>query len=157
MESNNNYGGVHSPYEDVHDDTPDNDDKGVLYKLTGEDMTLDDYKNVVNPIDNYSPDRDDLPKDGLSDDHDRMGEVYGLSDDHDKDEEYTLDDNYFTSMAPEFSNTDISDVTNIDSRKPPMNAAQMILDEKMNLMINGIRIIVDRLDKIEDMLHADDD
>ena len=143
MNDSNNYGGTFSPYEDI--DTPDNEDKG----------------EIVNPIDNYSPDRDDLPKDGLSDDHDRMGEVYGLSDDHYKkamdDDDYTLDDNYFTSMAPEFSNTDISDVTNIDSRKPPMNAAQMILDEKMNLMINGIRIIVDRLDKIEDMLHADDD
>jgi len=128
MESNNNYGGVHSPYEDLEplrtgEDTsysaPHNEDKGEM----------------VNPIDNYREDRDD-GNDG---------------------DDYTLDDNYFTSMAPEFSNTDISDVTNIDSRKPPMNAAQMILDEKMNLMINGIRIIVDRLDKIEDMLHADDD
>ena len=125
MESNNNYGGTFSPYEDIGpDDAPDNDDKG----------------EIVNPIDNYSPDRDDVIKDGLSDDHDMLGE----------DEEYTLDDGYF-------SNTDISDITNIDSRKPTMNAAQMILDEKLNLVINGIRIIVDRLDTIEEMLHADDD
>jgi hypothetical protein len=122
MNDSNNYGGTFSPYEDI--DTPDNEDKG----------------EIVNPIDNYSPDRDDLPKDGLSDDHDMLGE----------DEEYTLDDGYF-------SNTDISDITNIDSRKPPMNEAQMILDEKLNLVINGIRIIVDRLDTIEEMLHADDD
>ena len=122
MESNNNYGGTFSPYEDI--DAPDNEDKG----------------EIVNPIDNYSPDRDDVIKDGLSDDHDMLGE----------DEEYTLDDGYF-------SNTDISDITNIDSRKPTMNAAQMILDEKLNLVINGIRIIVDRLDTIEEMLHADDD
>jgi hypothetical protein len=147
MESNNNYGGTFSPYEDIGpDDAPDNDDKGVLQ---GKDMTLDDYKNVVNPIDNYSPDRDDMMKDGLSDDNDMLGEG-------NDGEDYTLDDNYFASMDPAFSNTDISDVTNIDSRKPPMNAAQMILDEKMNLMINGMRIVVDRLDKIEDMLRDDE-
>jgi hypothetical protein len=143
MESNNNYGGTFSPYEDIG---PDDDDKGVLQ---GKDMTLDDYKNVVNPIDNYSPDRDDMMKDGLSDDNDMLGEG-------NDGEDYTLDDNYFASMDPAFSNTDISDVTNIDSRKPPMNAAQMILDEKMNLMINGMRIVVDRLDKIEDMLRDDE-
>jgi hypothetical protein len=148
MESNNNYGGTFSPYEDIGTSysAPDNDDKGVLQ---GKDMTLDDYKNVVNPIDNYSPDRDDMMKDGLSDDNDMLGEG-------NDGEDYTLDDNYFASMDPAFSNTDISDVTNIDSRKPPMNAAQMILDEKMNLMINGIRIVVDRLDKIEDMLRDDE-
>jgi hypothetical protein len=144
MNDNNNYGGTFSPYEDI--DTPHNEDKGVLQ---GKDMTLDDYKNVVNPIDNYSPDRDDMMKDGLSDDNDMLGEG-------NDGEDYTLDDNYFASMDPAFSNTDISDVTNIDSRKPPMNAAQMILDEKMNLMINGMRIVVDRLDKIEDMLRDDE-
>jgi hypothetical protein len=138
MNDNNNYGGTFSPYEDI--DTPHNDDKGVLQ---GKDMTLDDYKNVVNPIDNYSPDRDDMMKDDLSDDHDMLGEG-------NDGEDYTLDDNYF-------ANTDISDITDIDSRKPSLNAAQLILDEKLNLVINGIRIIVDRLDKIEDMLHADDD
>ena len=128
MESNNNYGGTFSPYEDIGpDDAPDNEDKG----------------EIVNPIDNYSPDRDDVIKDGLSDDHDMLGE-------DDDGDDYTLDDGYF-------SNTDISDITNIDSRKPPMNQAQMILDEKLNLVINGIRIIVDRLDTIEEMLHADDD
>jgi hypothetical protein len=138
MNDSNNYGGTFSPYEDI--DTPHNDDKGVLQ---GKDMTLDDYKNVVNPIDNYSPDRDDMMKDDLSDDHDMLGEG-------NDGEDYTLDDNYF-------ANTDISDITDIDSRKPSLNAAQLILDEKLNLVINGIRIIVDRLDKIEDMLHADDD
>lgn len=135
MESNNNYGGVHSPYEDVHD-TPDNDDIWIMHDTPDNE----DKGEIVNPIDNYSPDRDDVIKDGLSDDHDMLGE----------DEEYTLDDGYF-------ANTDISDITNIDSRKPPMNEAQMILDEKLNLVINGIRIIVDRLDTIEEMLHADDD
>jgi hypothetical protein len=138
MNDSNNYGGTFSPYEDI--DTPHNEDKGVLQ---GKDMTLDDYKNVVNPIDNYSPDRDDMMKDDLSDDHDMLGEG-------NDGEDYTLDDNYF-------ANTDISDITDIDSRKPSLNAAQLILDEKLNLVINGIRIIVDRLDKIEDMLHADDD
>jgi hypothetical protein len=138
MNDSNNYGGTFSPYEDI--DTPHNEDKGVLQ---GKDMTLDDYKNVVNPIDNYSPDRDDVMKDDLSDDHDMLGEG-------NDGEDYTLDDNYF-------ANTDISDITDIDSRKPSLNAAQLILDEKLNLVINGIRIIVDRLDKIEDMLHADDD
>jgi hypothetical protein len=138
MNDNNNYGGTFSPYEDI--DTPHNDDKGVLQ---GKDMTLDDYKNVVNPIDNYSPDRDDMMKDDLSDDHDMLGEGNDGDD-------YTLDDNYF-------ANTDISDITDIDSRKPSLNAAQLILDEKLNLVINGIRIIVDRLDSIEELIRNDDE
>ena len=141
MNDNNNYGGTFSPYEDI--DTPHNDDKGVLQ---GKDMTLDDYKNVVNPIDNYSPDRDDMMKDDLSDDHDMLGEG-------NDGEDYTLDD----LNDIEFANTDISDITDIDSRKPSLNAAQLILDEKLNLVINGIRIIVDRLDSIEELIRNDDE
>jgi len=125
MNDNNNYGGTFSPYEDV--DAPHNDDSG----------------DIVNPIDNYSPDRDDVMKDGLSDDHDMLGEGNDGDD-------YTLDDNYF-------ANTDISDITDIDSRKPSLNAAQLILDEKLNLVINGIRIIVDRLDSIEELIRNDDE
>jgi hypothetical protein len=141
MNDSNNYGGTFSPYEDI--DTPHNDDKGVLQ---GKDMTLDDYKNVVNPIDNYSPDRDDMMKDGLSDDNDMLGEG-------NDGEDYTLDD----LDDIEFANTDISDITDIDSRKPSLNAAQLILDEKLNLVINGIRIIVDRLDSIEELIRNDDE
>ena len=125
MESNNNYGGTFSPYEDLEplrtgEDTsysaPHNEDKGEM----------------VNPIDNYREDRDN-----------------GMGDGNDG-EDYTLDDNYF-------ANTDISDITDIDSRKPPLNAAQLILDEKLNLVINGIRIIVDRLDTIEELIRNDDE
>ena len=51
--------------------------------------------------------------------------------------------------------TDISGVTDIDSRKPVMNPAQMILDQKLNLIINSHRIIIERLDttdtKIDDL------
>ena len=106
-----------------------------------DDPHNEDKGEMVNPIDNYREDRDDTMGDG----NDRIGEVSGLSDDH-----YTLDDNYF-------ANTDISDITDIDSRKPPLNAAQLILDEKLNLVINGIRIIVDRLDTIEELIRNDDE
>ena len=92
----------------------------------------EDKGEMVNPIDNYREDRDDTMGDGNDG------------------EDYTLDDNYF-------ANTDISDITDIDSRKPPLNAAQLILDEKLNLVINGIRIIVDRLDTIEELIRNDDE
>ena len=128
MNDSNNYGGTFSPYEDI--DTPHNDDSG----------------DIVNPIDNYSPDRDDVIKDGLSDDHDMLGEG-------NDGEDYTIDD----LDDIEFANTDISDITDIDSRKPSLNAAQLILDEKLNLVINGIRIIVDRLDSIEELIRNDDE
>jgi len=146
MNDTNNYGGVHSPYEDVHD-TPDNEDKGVL---SGKDMTLDDYKTVVNPIDNYSPDRDDHPKDGLADDHDMMKEKYNTSGSMDH---FGIDS--IKAAMGETVDTDISGVTDIDSRKPVMNPAQMILDQKLNLIINSHRIIIERLDttdtKIDDL------
>ena len=104
---------------------------------TGEDTSYsaphnEDKGEMVNPIDNYREDRDN-----------------GMGDGNDG-EDYTLDDNYF-------ANTDISDITDIDSRKPPLNAAQLILDEKLNLVINGIRIIVDRLDTIEELIRNDDE
>jgi len=104
---------------------------------TGEDTSYsaphnEDKGEMVNPIDNYREDRDDTMGDGNDG------------------EDYTLDDNYF-------ANTDISDITDIDSRKPPLNAAQLILDEKLNLVINGIRIIVDRLDTIEELIRNDDE
>jgi len=84
---------------------------------------------VGDPSESYNPDRDDISTKG--------------GDGNDADEDYTLDDNYF-------ANTDISDVTDIDSRvkKPAvMSPSQKILDEKLNLCINGIRMIIDRLDK----------
>jgi len=97
-----------------------------------DDPHNEDKGEMVNPIDNYREDRDDTMGDGNDG------------------EDYTLDDNYF-------ANTDISDITDIDSRKPPLNAAQLILDEKLNLVINGIRIIVDRLDTIEELIRNDDE
>jgi len=111
-DSNNNYGGAFSPYEDLGD-TPDNDDKGVFVNS--------------DPSESYNPERDDMSN---------------KSGDGNDGEDYTLDNNYFAK-----NNTDISDITDIDSRKPTMSPAQKILDEKLNLVINGIRIIVDRLDK----------
>ncbi len=128
-DSNNNYGGAFSPYEDI--DTPDNEDKGVL--------SDDDGQPITNPIDNYY-----LKTSTRVD-------VFSPNDDdnkHEKDEKLHISN--LRKMMEKRNNNDISDVTDIDSRvkKPAvMNPAQKILDEKLNLCINGIRLIVDRLDK----------
>jgi len=96
------------------------------YEDIGDTPDNDDKGVFVNsdPSESYNPERDDM------------------SNNNKADQEYTLDDNYFAK-----NNTDISDITDIDSRKPVMSPAQKILDEKLNLCINGIRLIVDRLDK----------
>jgi len=111
--------------------------------LHGENLMGDDdkvyspYENIVDPVDNYNPGRK-----GASGGSTGSALI-------DAERERLRNDGLFGVAVDDIANTDISSITNIDSRKPKMSAPQMILDEKLNLIINSHRIIIDRLDKIE--------
>jgi hypothetical protein len=110
----------------------------------------------------YSP-YEDLPSDvEPSSDHDRLGDVNGLSDDH-----WHVDRK---PVGVYEIGTDISSITDVDSRIDESNDDSVYagLHEKLNLVINSHRIIIDRLDtltndnkmimaRLEQNLDANDD
>ena len=107
------------------------------------------YGKVYSPYEDLpsdvEPPRDSVSQVELWDDKD------GLSDDHDMLKEHYRDIQEL--------NRDISDITDVDGRID-MNSDDSVyagIHEKLNLIINSHRLIIDRLDRIEEKLDADDD
>ena len=99
------------------------------------------YGKVYSPYEDLpsdvEPPRDSVSQVDLWDDKD------GLSDDHDMLKEH-MDE------VRDALNRDISDITDVDSRIDESNDDSVYagLHEKLNLVINSHRIIIDRLDSL---------